>query len=271
MQNYWKDSFPPLTEPIAVIRWCLFAHTGQMAAYPLGSANGGSVLTVVLAMIGLVTLWRGSQRTFVVMVFAVFGLGFVAACMHKYPYGASCRLAQHVAPFYCLLAGLGVAVLIERWSQPMRRWRATLVIAGLLGAIGIGGAIRDGFRPYRDLEALWMRTLVDDLAARSGDDTILVLQPANRINPIFAWQLGRRGDRVLWSDRIDWADVGRTRSSLWMLTSVAPDDERPLIAARLASSGKGWRCVERTPSILSPESAKAGFQFCRVYHWVRDD
>jgi hypothetical protein len=180
-------------------------------------------------------------------------------------------LAQHVAPFYCLLAGLGVAVLVERWSLPARRWRATLVIAALLGAVGIGGSIRDCLRPYRDLEALWMRSLVDDLASRSGDDPILVLQPASEINPIFAWQLGRRGDRVIWADRINWEEVGRTRTSLWVMTSTPPNDERPEILGRLAASNWNWRCVERTPTVFCPDLIRSKFQFCRVYHWVRID
>ena len=271
MQAYWDDGFPPLTAPIAFVRWFVLANTGQIAAYPLGASNGGSTLTVLLGIIGIVALWRSGQRTFLLMIFVVFGLWFTAACLHKYPYNTSCRLAQHVAPFYCLLAGLGIAVLVERWSQPTRRWRAILTIAAILGAVGIGGTVRDFVRPYRDLEALWTRSLMDDLAARSGDDTILVLQPANRISPIFAWQLGRQGDRVIWADEIDWAHVGRTRSSLWLMTTDLPADENPMIAAHLASSGRCWRCVERTPSILSPDIAKSPFQFCRVYHWVRID
>ena len=189
MNDYWKMGFPPLTEPIALVEWFFLTHTGQMAAYPLGASNGGSALTVLLGLIGTVALWRGSQRTFVVLVFSVFGLGIVAACLHKYPYGASCRLAQHVAPFYCLFAGLGVAVLVERWSQPTRRWRSTLILASILGAVGIGGTIRDFAHPYREKEALWARPVADDLAARAGNDSILVLQPFNGVPSNFAWQL----------------------------------------------------------------------------------
>lgn len=271
MHNYWKDGFPPSADPIAFVRWFVLAHTGQMAAYPLGATGGGSSLTVLFGMIGIVAMWRGGQRSFLVMVSAVFGLWFTAACLHKYPYNTSCRLSQHVAPFHCLLAGLGTAVLVERWSEPARRWRATLAIAALLGAIGIGGTVRDFVRPYRDLEAQWARSLMDDLAERSGDDTILVLQPPNGINPLFAWQLGRQGDRVIWADEIDWAQVGRTRSSLWLMATAMPTDEEPVIAANLAASGGVWRCVERTPSILSPDDARGPFQFCRVYHWVRSE
>ena len=227
-------------------------------------------MTVLFGMIGVVTLWRSAQRPFVVMVFAVFGLWLVAGCLHKYPYGASCRLAQHVAAFYCLLAGLGVAVLVERWSLPTRRWRATLAIAGVLGAIGIGGSIRDYYRPYRHLEDVWRRSVVDDLASRSGEDTILVLQPSNGVNEIFAWQLGRRGDRVLWAEEIDWASVGRTRSSLWMMTAELAHDERPKLTAQLAASGKRWRCVERTTSVLCPDLLGDPIQHVRVYHWVRE-
>ena len=269
MAVYWKEGFPPLTQPIAFVRWFVLAHTGQMAAYPLGSARGGSALTVLLGLIGVVALWRGSQRTFVAMVFAVFGLWFVAACLHKYPYGASCRLAQHVAPFYCLLAGLGVAVLVERWSSAPRRWRSTLVIAGLLGAVGIGGTVCDFVRPYRNRVDVGKRAVVDDLAARSGDDPILVLQPRNAIDAVFAWQLGKRGGRVLWADAIDWPDVGRTRSSLWIISCAAMPEEQATVVARLASSGETWRCVESTPTEFGPERSDEPVESCRVYHFVR--
>ena len=268
MAVYWKAAFPPLTDPLAFVRWFVLAHTGQMAAYPLGSANGGSGLTVLLGFVGVVALWRGSQRTFVAMVFAVFGLWFVASCLHKYPYGASCRLSQHVAPFYCLLAGLGGAVLLKRWWSPTRRWGATLAVAGLLGAIGIGGAIRDTLHPYRHPVDVGKRSVVEDLAARSGDDAILVLQPANGIDAVFAWQLGRRGERVQWADAIDWAEVGRTRSSLWVISCVVVPEEQATIATRLASSGESWRCVERTPTVLVPERNDEPVESCRVYHFV---
>ena len=267
MAVYWKDAFPPFTGPLAFVRWFVLAHTGQMAAYPLGSAAGGSALTVLLGLIGVVALWRGSQRALVILVFAVFGLWFAASCLHKYPYGASGRLSQHVAPFYCLLAGLGVAVLVERWSSPARRWGATLVIAGLLVAIGLGGTVRDVLRPYRHVVDVGKRTVVDALAARSGDDPILVLQAANGVEPVFAWQLGRRG--VRWADAIDWPEVGRTRSSLWIISCASVQEEQATIEARLSSSGERWRCVERMPTEFRPERDDEPVESCRVYHFVR--
>jgi hypothetical protein len=267
MAVYWKDAFPPFTGPLAFIRWFVLAHTGQMAAYPLGSADGGSALTVLLGLIGVVALWRGSQRAFVLLVFAVFGLWFVAACLHRYPYGASGRLSQHVAPFYCLLAGLGAAVLVERWSSPARRWGATLVIAGLLAAIGLGGTVRDVLRPYRHAVDVGKRSVVDALAARSGDDPILVLQAANGVEPVFAWHLGRRG--VRWADEIDWPEVGRTRSSFWIISCAYVQEEQATIEDRLSSSGERWRCVERMPTEFRPERGDEPVESCRVYHFVR--
>ena len=58
MHNYWKDGFPPSADPIAFVRWFVLAHTGQMAAYPLGATGGGSSLTVLIGMIGTVAMWR---------------------------------------------------------------------------------------------------------------------------------------------------------------------------------------------------------------------
>ena len=38
-----------------------------------------------------------------------FVLTFLAALAGKYPYGGSARIAQHLAPSLCLLAGTGAA------------------------------------------------------------------------------------------------------------------------------------------------------------------
>ena len=85
-----------------------------MAAYPLGSGKCSSCLTALLGAIGLGRLYRHGRRELLILTAGAFGLGFVAAVLRRYPYGTSCRVVQHLAPFYCLLTGLGVAVLIQR-------------------------------------------------------------------------------------------------------------------------------------------------------------
>jgi hypothetical protein len=270
MQRYWDEGFPPpLSEPLNLLKWLVLAHTGQVAAYPLGSANGGSIGTVVLSLVGIVWLWQRGQRRLVGLVAASFGLWFVAGMLHRYPYGAACRLAQHAAPFYCLLAGLGGAVLVLRWAESRLRMRAALWTLGLLAAIGIGGSVRDVLRPYRDEDARWARAVSNELLKRAGDDPVLLAQDLDRMTVLFAWQLGSRGSRVRSLDGVNWAQVGQGARSVWIFSDgVGSPDEQERLQRLLASSGGEWSCTERKPWLLA-QAIKEPCLHCNSYHWVR--
>jgi len=270
MDRYWQDGFPPLA-PFAFLKWFVLAHTGQFAAYPLGAVNGGSIVTVLMALVGVRHLYRHGQRGLVTMFAGTLGLGFVAALFHKYPHGANCRLAQHLAPYWCLLAGLGVAVLIGRLAASRARWKATLTVCGVLAAIGIGGTVRDVLRPYRDEGALWARQIIGDLMARAGDDPVLAVQAPGNLNAVLYWQLGSCGEQVTWGPAIDWQQAARQRSSLWVFSYGPPTgDEQARLEASLQQTGQHWRCVEWKPSLLQHDGKDVGNEHCRVYHWVRE-
>jgi hypothetical protein len=269
MEDYWRGGFPPL-EPRRFLWWLLMASTGEMAAYPTGSANGGSSLTVLLALVGSCYLWRNGQRALLVLAAGALGLGFVAAVLHKYPFGASSRVEQHLAPFYCLLAGLGDAVVIQRLSGAAPRWKGTLLVAAVLGLVGAGGVARDVLRPYRDEDALWAQRVVDDLRKRAGNDRILLAQHyAGMISP-FQWQFGKLGGQAVERHNIDWAHLG-DEQSVWVFSYGGPVcGEREEWEGLLGQSGCHWRCVERKPSIILQRWAADPILHCRVYHWVRD-
>src|SRR5262249_2585369 len=161
--------------------------------YPVGAAAGGSVVTVALCLVGAWRLWR-RERWLLGLFAAVFALGLVAAGGRGYPYRASCRLGQAHPPGFCLLARVGLWVVLAR-RPPARR----VVLVGL-ALVGIGGIVRDLVKPYRDDESRWAAALVADLEARAGDEPILVRTPPDELPPVLRWQLVRRGGRVRWSD-----------------------------------------------------------------------
>jgi hypothetical protein len=271
MEKYWQagGGFPPL-EPVRFLKWFFLAHTGQMAAYPTGAANGGSSLTVLLALVGAWHLWRRGQRGLLVLAGGALGLGFAAALFHKYPFGSSGRIAQHLAPFYCLLAGLGVAVLVQRARTSASRWSATLAVGAVLALVGAGGIVRDYLRPYRDDDALWARQICDDLFRRAGQDRILLEQDYPGVLSTFHWQLGRRGAQVVERRNIDWAHLGEERS-FWLFSYGGPTSwELEAWQDRLAQTGRRWRCVERTPSAIVQRRLDDPILLCRVYHWVQE-
>jgi hypothetical protein len=269
MASYWEMGFPPLAL-VPFIKWFLLAHTGQIAAYPLGSANGGSSLTVLVGLIGLWYLYRQGQRGLLTLVAAAFVLWFIAGALHRYPYGASCRVSQHAAPFYCLLAGLGLSVWIHRLQTSRGRWKATLTVGIVLGLIGIGGVIRDFRRPWRDDDALWARQQTASLMARAGNDPILVLQDFERIDAPLQWQLGIHRAQVVQRPDINWQKLGHSQSSLWIFSyGEAGREEEDQLRLLLEQSNQPWHCIYRNRSLLPQWRPDQGFLHCRMYHYER--
>jgi hypothetical protein len=204
MQNFWAEGFPP-SSPLALGKWLILTHTGQMMAFPIGAQDGGSTLTTLLCVAGVWHFWTSRRRALLVLCLAPFGLNLFAAVLHRYPYGASCRLCQHLTPAICLCAGMGAAVLLERIRSATLRRRWILGVCTTLVVIGVCGIVRDVIHPYRTLEALWTRQVMQTLAAqtRSGTPIVVVNKP-EEMDSLFRWYLEQYGDRVSWSGRIDW-------------------------------------------------------------------
>jgi hypothetical protein len=270
MQRYWNEGFPPPpSQPLHFLQWLVLAHLGQVAAYPLGASNGGSIGTVALSLVGAVWLWRRGQRRLLALMAASFGLWFVAGALQRYPYAASCRLSQHVAPFYCLLAGLGGAVLVLRLAADRSRWRAALWTLGLLAAVGVGGTVRDVLKPYRDDDARWARMVANDLLECAGDDPVVLVQDPEHMNPLLTWHLGSRGVRAAPAGEVGWARLGRQARSVWVFYDGPQSPQRQEhLRGLLEQGGAGWSCAERQPRLLA-QSLKQPCLHCQAYHWVR--
>lgn len=235
MQSFWAEGFPP-SQPLALAKWLIFAHTGQMMAFPIGSQDGGSAATAILCLIGAWHFWTSRRRALLVLCLAPFGLGMLAALLHRYPYGASCRLCQHLAPAICLSAGMGAAVLLERIRSAIIRRRWIIGVCALFLLIGICGMVRDVVHPYRTLEALWTRQVMQTLAAetRSGVP-LVVLNKLEEMDSLFRWYLEQYGDRVSWSGRIDW-NKARASGELICLAydyhKLSAKEQMPRVPAR---------------------------------------
>jgi hypothetical protein len=144
----WINAFPPTHEPARLPMWLLRTHTGNMLAYPVGGKNGGSTLTLLLVVIGSVSMWR-HRKDLLILLLGPLPLVLIAAALHRYPYGDSARVSIFMAPAFCLLAGLGLAsalkaVLPDRWVP------AGVLAAGLVMVIiAVGGIVRDIGKPYK--------------------------------------------------------------------------------------------------------------------------
>src|SRR5207248_6647902 len=109
--GYWDAWFPP-ADLRRLPRWLLAVHAGNMLAYPAGGRDGGSALTLLLCLAGVAALAARRRRQLLLLLLTPFVLTFAAAALGKYPYGGSARVAQHLAPSVCLLAGAGAAALL---------------------------------------------------------------------------------------------------------------------------------------------------------------
>ncbi|MEW6199900.1 MAG: glycosyltransferase family 39 protein [Planctomycetota bacterium] len=178
LEDYWRDSFPPLSDPLALLKWLVTVHTGRLAAHPVGGPGFGSVLTTLACVAGILTLVRARRPPVVFLLLAPFVLTLAAAALHKYPYGGSVRVSMHLAPAICLLAGTGAAAFIERLAAPRTREVAGGIVGVVLLVIPLGGMVKDPLVPYKSREDKEIRRVARELAAEfRADDRIAVVNP----------------------------------------------------------------------------------------------
>jgi hypothetical protein len=226
--GYWDATFPP-GEPLALLRWLFDVHAGNMLAYPAGGRNGGSILTLLLCLAGAVSLSR-RRRDLLLLLSAPFALTFLAAALRKYPYGGSARVAQHLAPSICLLAGAGLVALLGRLTCcPILRRRCLLALSAGLVLCGCIGMLRDMHKPYKTASDQRARAFVRQVLKAGGADPVIVLAPPPRLYPSFEWYLRLEGSRVHWADSPGELDLA-TEQRFWCLrfTTNEAADALPL-------------------------------------------
>jgi hypothetical protein len=207
MDRYWVESFPPVVHPWKLFVWFLKIHCEGMLGYPVGGPNWGSLISFLLCLAGAAILVRRRQGFLLALLLAPLTLNFVAAAMHRYPYGGHARMTLFMAPAFCILIGLGMAggaalaaALRGRLTQGSRhtpcadpdgtrrvpttadldgtrRVPATyartglLALLGLFLAIGAGILLRDLWYPYKSGTTLRAKEFAQwfwtDLAADS--------------------------------------------------------------------------------------------------------
>ena len=258
LNSTWQEWFPAL-DPFSLAWWFLKAHTGNMVAYPIGGPNFASSLTTLCCLAGIWSWWRGGNRTLLALIVCPFFLSMAAAILHKYPYGGSARLDQHLAPSICLLMGNGIVFLVQRLS-PRREQQSVVLVAALLVAFGMGGLVRDLVKPYKTEAELWNRTFVESLMARVGPrDRVVIFHPAQEMRPGLEWYFRQHDDRVSWQGRIDPTHEGK----LWCV-HILPAKACPApVPEVIAHSGRPWVQVDYYQSVGPPEHGYE--ELARVY------
>ncbi len=159
MQAQWGAAFPPLADPLRLLKWMVMVHTGGTFAYPCGGEGGASSLTFLMFVVGAGVLWYHGRKVIVLTCLAPFGMAIVAAALKRYPYGgpvphgSPARIMQYLAPSICLLAGAGAAAWLALIPHRRRRRRALATALLALVAIGTLPVAADVFHPYRAIHA----------------------------------------------------------------------------------------------------------------------
>ena len=95
-------------------------------------------------------LLRRGQIALAMACLFPLGLNLAAAAVQRYPYGGHVRLMMYFAPACCLLAGLGVAVVLARpMANPRARRAGLSAVLALLALLPVGSMLRDVRKPYR--------------------------------------------------------------------------------------------------------------------------
>lgn len=263
--GYWDGSFPP-GEPLALLRWLFDVHAGNMLAYPAGGRNGGSILTLLLCLAGAFHLAR-RRRHLLLLLGAPFALTLLPAVLRKYPYGGSARVAQHLAPSVCLLAGAGLVTLLDRLtrSAPVRR-RCLLAVSAGLALFGCVGLLRDLHRPYKTESDQRARAFVRRvLADASATDPVIVLAAPPRLYPTFEWYLRLEGNDVRWVAFLEDADIDPATQRIWCLrftTNHDPDTYLPRWDSPFVPDGCEEHALHMGPE---PDATRS----CVVSRWLR--
>ena len=268
MAQYWNDNFPP-ANPLSAVVWGILQTLGQMTAYPAGSANGGSAITVFLCIVGIIHWCRRGKGALVMLLTAPIALNLVAAILHRYPYGVG-RLSQHLAPGICLLAGLGLAVMIVHVIRPVRsKLHVTIGAVIVFLALGVGLMVRDVVKPYRKPSYVWIRSTMEAIHRQvPADEPVIICGTTNSFEAVFVWHWSIEGSRVTWDEALP--PLEPTTRRVWAFHHGNKADECfRRVAAALNERSEGWRIASRTPYVFEGQGHRDPPQRCEVISFER--
>jgi hypothetical protein len=223
----------------------------------------------LLCLVGAWGIVRARRWQVLVLLGLPFALTLLAAALHRYPYGGSARVAQHLAPAICLLAGAGAAALIQRLVQsPVGQHRAARFTCAALALIGVAGIARDLLWPYKTEGDRDVRRIVTDVftKARPEDQIIVVNRPIDLWQSV-EWYLRQHPDRVAWQGRLDRQRLARG-GGVWALSFTHSPSLPAVLAAGLVDSPRPLAQVRHDTYDLQCGQLERTMVHCEVFRWV---
>ena len=153
MANSWKDTFPSLTNPIALVKWVITTHTGSTFGHPIGGENFGSSATTILMIAGIWALFKRGRWQVAALLLFPLGMNMGAAFMGKFPYGGHVKFSMYFAPMLSIVIGIGAAAMLNghagRAAENNTKTVTKLVLGGL-ALIAIATSANDIIHPYKN-------------------------------------------------------------------------------------------------------------------------
>ena len=236
MQEFWKAAFPP--HSWAIFPWLIDAHISNMMSYPFGGSKGIALLIAPLVVVGILRLWKKRRAAELILLLGPFVLTFIAAYLHKYPYGADSRVEQHLVPSITILAALGavtLGALAVKKSRNLRVWRnaANIPVAVMVifAVVMIG---KDTCYPWRTRAPLLAQKFIGNVFRHAGTDTKIVILNKHpfRYSVLLTWQLATAPHPFLILPELGKAWLATAGDNLWML-HFHFSDRKPISAAIL--------------------------------------
>ncbi len=280
-QDFWAEGFPPLTNPVGLVIWFFQAHTGRMFGYPVGAENGGSLLWFALFVTGALVWWRSGRRALLGLMLAPFVLLFVAAVMHRYPYGGSGRISQHLVPAIVILMSAGIGWWLGRMTEVMRRQRLVVILVSVLLVFGMGQAVATIGWPYHYASDQEDRELSQQLWADDATKAVVVcavtdlglpwLEPTHRTLDGAKYLCNQRiySHRLAQRRHVDWTKISDDKP-LRVVMPFWPNQTDADLASRqawLAGMATKYRHV-KTTDYLTPKQRRTRARHSNGW-WVR--
>jgi hypothetical protein len=175
MTTFWAGAFPPLDSPFHLVWWFIDIHAGRLMAYPAGDKNFSSAISLLCFIMGAVALWKERRRVALLLMLSPFLMTLGAALLHRYPYGGSARIVQHLAPVVCLLVGMGIDRMIRWRPEPLQQTNGQKYAFAALAVLGLCFAVADGVKPYIENVDPITRDYCRDFWAQNRENTALVV------------------------------------------------------------------------------------------------
>ncbi len=190
LAEYWADHFLPLSP--AAVAWL----SEQWVDFFRAVGGYGGVLfpvaglAAVLAVVGVVGLWKDGHRATAAVLLGGFAFTLLASALHKYPFVG--RLLLFLVPAAVLLVAHGAAVLAGAvWKRS--RLAAVVLLAAVVYAPGVE-VVRQFRHPFREED---VPAAVGFVRARwQPGDRVYVYNGNSDVGAGPAFEFYTRGDRL---------------------------------------------------------------------------